>query len=363
MRPHLALTLGDPAGIGPEVVLKALADPVVQNWQVTVVGHRRHLMQTFTQIQDRRGCSGIQSLLHPDALSFLEVGETDGSDSISLGQATATSGAASFASLETAIAHTLDGQFDAIVTGPIAKSAWRAAGHNYPGQTELLAERAGRDTFGMMFVAHSPYTGWTLRTLLATAHIPLRAVPDTLTPELLTSKLALLLASLREDFGLDRPWLAIAGLNPHSGEQGQLGNEEEQWLIPWLRDQQTRYPGLQLEGPVPPDTLWVKAGQAWYGGNPEAQTPDAYLALYHDQGLIPVKLLGFDRAVNTTLGLPFVRTSPDHGTAFDIAGKGVADPSSLLAALELAATMANQRDLRLNLLQADESRIVEKPPT
>ncbi|MEL7315880.1 MAG: 4-hydroxythreonine-4-phosphate dehydrogenase PdxA, partial [Cyanobacteria bacterium J06559_3] len=136
--------------------------------------------------------------------------------------------------------------------------------------------------------------------------------------------------------------IAIAGLNPHSGESGKLGSEEADWLIPWLETARDRYPHVKLTGPVPPDTLWVSAGPAWYE-DATASPYDAYLALYHDQGLIPVKLLAFDRAVNTTIGLPFVRTSPDHGTAFDIAGKGIARADSMEAAIELAIALVNQR--------------------
>jgi 4-hydroxythreonine-4-phosphate dehydrogenase len=258
------------------------------------------------------------------------------------GQESAATGAASFAYLQRAIKQTMAGKFDAIVTAPIAKSAWKAAGHHYPGQTELLAQGAGVNRFGMAFVAESPHTGWQLRALLATTHIPLKQVPDTLTPEVLTMKLDLLIESLKREFKVARPRIAIAGLNPHSGEGGQLGREEVDWLIPWLNHQRQRYPQVQLDGPIPPDTLWVLPGQAWFGTDATApkRAHDGYLALYHDQGLIPVKLMGFDRAVNTTIGLPFIRTSPDHGTAFDIAGQGLADPRSMVAALRLAMQLA-----------------------
>lgn len=341
-RPRLAVTLGDPCGIGPEVILKALATPeFYQDWEVTVIGNRSHLLSTYTALQ-QAGCS--QPLAQPDELPFLEVDlPIQASSSLHLGQESSGSGAASFLYLEAAIAQTLAGQFQAIVTGPIAKSAWKAAGHLYPGQTELLAERAGVNRYGMLFVARSPHTGWLLRTLLATTHIPLKEVPNRLNADLLTQKLELLVACLSQDFGLQAPRIAIAGLNPHSGEQGQLGQEERDWLIPWLEQARQRWPQLQLDGPIPPDTLWVKPGQAWYGPTPDLQAHDAYLALYHDQGLIPVKLMAFDRAVNTSIGLPFVRTSPDHGTAFDIAGKGIADATSMKAALTLAAELVSSR--------------------
>ncbi len=337
-RPRLALTLGDPAGIGPEVILKALADPAMsQNCDLTVVGSRDLLVEGYEQINS-------QVLANPDQLQIIDVPlDSEIADNIIMGTGNAASGAASFAYMEYAIACTLSGKFDGIVTAPIAKSAWKLAGYNYPGQTELLAEKSGVDRFGMLFVARSPYTGWTLRTLLATTHIPLCQVADTLTPQLLTKKLDLLVECLAADFGLKNGQIAIAGLNPHSGEQGQLGTEEQDWLIPWLEQERQKRPHFQLDGPIPPDTIWVKPGQAWYGNSTVDNPADAYLALYHDQGLIPVKLMAFDRAVNTSIGLPFVRTSPDHGTAFDIAGKGIADATSMKAAIELGAELVTHR--------------------
>jgi len=335
---RLAIPMGDPAGIGPEVVLKALADHrLTQVAQITVIGSRSLLQSTYDRLTP--GCD----LANPASLEVWSDQEGLSPDTLPLGQGTAATGAASFAYLNTALAATLAGQFQGIVTAPIAKAAWYAAGHAYPGQTEVLAEAAGCDRFAMAFVARSPHTGWPLRALLATTHIPLAQVPTALTPELLSQKLALLLQALQQDFGIRRPRVAIAGLNPHSGEQGRLGHEETTWLTPWLQQQRQRYPQAELVGPVPPDTLWVGPGQAWYGITAAPVTYDAYLALYHDQGLIPVKLMAFDRAVNTTLGLPFVRTSPDHGTAFDIAGKGIADATSMTAAIALAIELIQQR--------------------
>jgi 4-hydroxythreonine-4-phosphate dehydrogenase len=191
----------------------------------------------------------------------------------------------------------------------------------------------------MLFVARSPHSNWILRTLLATTHIPLSRVSTALTPELMALKLDLLIDSLKKDFGIDKPQIAIAGLNPHSGEAGQLGSEEQEWLLPWLENERKNRPQAKLIGLIPPDTMWVKPGQAWYGTE-TLETADAYLALYHDQGLIPVKLMAFDRAINTTIGLPFVRTSPDHGTAFDIAAKGIAIATSMKEAIKLAAELA-----------------------
>ena len=335
--------MGDPAGIGPEVVLKALAlQPWAEQADIVLFGTTTLLKQTLARLAT---AAPEVSLPRLRDLTLVEVPPPLPLNDLVFGQESAATGAASFAYLKTAIEQTVAGHFDAIVTAPIAKSAWNAAGHHYPGQTELLAEGAGVSRFAMAFVAESPHTGWQLRTLLATTHIPLRQVPDALTPAALTPKLALLVESLQHDFGIAQPRVAVAGLNPHSGEGGQLGREEVDWLLPWLAEQRQRYPQVQLDGPIPPDTLWVQPGQAWFGTDASAleQAHDGYLALYHDQGLIPVKLMGFDRAVNTTIGLPFIRTSPDHGTAFDIAGQGVANANSMVAALQLGLNLAHQR--------------------
>lgn len=352
IRPRLAIPIGDPSGIGTEVILKALAEHQRLDCDITLVGNRSLLKQAYQHLS-QQGVSPTL-LADPDQFSVLEVPlASTVLAQIDWGKRNAASGAASFSFLEAAIIQTLAGECQGIVTAPIAKSAWKAAGHNYPGQTELLAERAGSSRFGMLFVAESPHTGWMLRALLATTHIPLRQVPEALTPELLTLKLELLIESLQQDFGLSRPRIAIAGLNPHSGEQGQLGHEEQSWLNPWLQEMQQRFAEAELEGLIPPDTLWVRPGQNWYGNpvgtlptNGRGSTHDAYLALYHDQGLIPVKLMAFDRAVNTTIGLPFVRTSPDHGTAFDIAGQGIADATSFKSALQVATKLVQQREQR-----------------
>ncbi|MFM7471791.1 MAG: 4-hydroxythreonine-4-phosphate dehydrogenase PdxA [Nodosilinea sp.] len=340
-RPRLALTLGDPAGIGPEVVFKAL---VHQDWSaqadITVFGTAALWRQNLDWLSSHQ-----EDPFQPgsNTLRWFEVPPPLPLPRLTPGLGHRVTGAASFSYLNQAIAQTLAGNFDAIVTGPIAKSAWHAAGHSYPGQTELLAEKAGIRRFAMGFVARSPHTNWVLRTILATTHIPLNQVSRTLTPELLTEKLQLLIHSLERDFGLTQPRIAVAGLNPHSGEGGQLGREEKDLIMPWLEQQRQRYTQAQIDGPVPADTLWVSPGQAWFGHPAQVQAHDAYLALYHDQGLIPVKLMAFDRAVNFTLGLPFIRTSPDHGTAFNIAGQGIADPSSLVSALSLAVELTQQR--------------------
>lgn len=336
-RPKLAISLGDPVGIGSEVILKAISDPDLRSEaDLSIIGSRTLLQKTYDSLQQK----SLKTIIHPDELKVVEI---DSTAKIEWGQPSAVTGDLSFRYLDTAIAQALGNQVDGVVTAPIAKSAWKAAGHLYPGHTELLAERAGVERFGMMFVATSPHTQWELRSLLATTHIPLSEVPKQLTPEVMTQKLDLLIETLAQDFGLTHPNIAISGLNPHSGEQGQLGTDEVDWLESWLHEMRKTYPQANLSDLLPPDTMWVAPGQAWFGTSDTVQPHDAYLALYHDQGLIPVKLMAFDRAVNTTIGLPFVRTSPDHGTAFDIAGQGKADAKSMKAAIRVAIAQVHQR--------------------
>ena len=331
-RPKLVMTMGDPAGIGPEIILKALNDPNFhQLCRLTVVGSRSVLQKTYHSLKPLG-----KPAVSPESFPLIDIPL---SEEIIAGEGNTATGAASFAYLDRAIAETLAGNFQGIITAPIAKSCWQAAGYDFPGQTEVLAQRSRSNQFGMFFIARSPHSGALLRVLLATTHIPLAQVPETLTPQLLADKLTLLVDFLQKFCGIGSPKIAIAGLNPHSGEEGKLGREEIDWIIPWLEKERQARSNIELWGPVPPDTLWVGAGQAWYHPEKKSAYPDAYLALYHDQGLIPLKLLAFDQAVNTTIGLPFIRTSPDHGTAFDIAGQGIARSESLKAAIALASEM------------------------
>jgi 4-hydroxythreonine-4-phosphate dehydrogenase len=325
----LAITLGDPAGIGAEIVLKALAHfPPEALGQFFISGSRSLLEDTYGWLSQRG-----QAVVHP---ALLQVWDHPLISNVRPGYPSSATGAMSFAYLETAIAAAKTGTVAGIVTAPISKALWHAAGYDYSGQTEVLACHTGGSEVGMLFLGRSPQTHWVLTTLLATTHIPLSQVPHRLTPALLTQKLELLVSFLQHCRGLAQPRIAVAGLNPHSGEQGHLGREEVDWLIPWLTRAQQQYPHVEIVGPVPPDTLWIGAAHAWWGTPSQHPSYDAYLALYHDQGLIPVKMLAFHDAVNTTIGLPFIRTSPDHGTAFDIAGQGIADPRSLLAAIHWA---------------------------
>jgi 4-hydroxythreonine-4-phosphate dehydrogenase len=324
INPRLAISLGDPAGIGAEVVLKALARPWPRDLQPVLVGCRRWLEQHYTHLRARSGAA----LRDPADLDMVDLPLAE---AMRPGQSGAVAGAASFHWLTAAADLVQRGECRALVTAPIAKASWHRAGHGYPGQTERLAELAGVREATMLFTARAPGGHWRLNTLLATTHIPLAEVPRRLSPALVLGKLNQLLAFC-ELFN-PSPRLVVAGLNPHAGEAGSLGREELEWLEPALHTWRQLHPQVELEGPRPADTCWLDAASAWHGG---PHGPDGYLALYHDQGLIPVKLLAFDAAVNTTLGLPFLRTSPDHGTGFGIAGQGIARDESMAAAIETA---------------------------
>jgi len=321
---RIAISLGDPAGIGAEVTLRALASFPPEPGTVVLVGCRRWLEEQHHLLK----ALAPGPLADPAELTVLDLPL---GASVRPGESGATAGEAGFRWLTRAAELVLDGSCDALVTAPIAKAGWHLAGHHYPGQTERLAELAGVKEASMLFTANSPAGGWRLNTLLATTHIPLAAVPASLTPERVRGKLEVLLRFCRRFQA--QPRLVVAGLNPHAGEEGRLGREEQDWLIPCLEAWRAEHPDVVLEGPLPPDTCWLEAAAAWRG---EGTGPDGYLALYHDQGLIPVKLLAFDAAVNTSLGLPFLRTSPDHGTAFAIAGRGLARPDSMVAAIAAA---------------------------
>jgi len=328
----LAIALGDPAGIGGEVVLKALADWPADQPQPLLVGCRRWLEASYQQLRHRTS----DPLADPADLQLIDQPLPA---AIAPGEAGAASGDASFHWLSQAVELVQSGRCRALVTAPIAKHAWHAAGHRYPGQTERLAELAGVAEAAMLFTARSPRGGWRLNTLLATTHIPLAAVPAALADgQRLQRRLDTLLAFCQRF--ASRPRLAVAGLNPHAGEGGQLGREEQDWLIPALEAWRARHPQVELIGPLPPDTCWLEAGLAWADASQADRAADGYLALYHDQGLIPVKLLAFDQAVNTSLGLPFLRTSPDHGTGFGIAGQGVARSASMAAAIAAALELS-----------------------
>lgn len=303
----LALTLGDPCGIGPEIVLKALADPELAR-QCLVIGDAHTLA---------REAARLQLPMPPHRLSI-------GPDCSGLapGIVNPIAGGASFDYVQRAIDEALARRVSAVVTAPISKEAWHLAGHAYPGHTELLAARCGDVPVRMMLA--NPQ----LRVVLVTIHMALRRAIDALSVESIAQTIRICDAGLRQ-FGVARPRIAVAGLNPHAGEGGLFGDEESQLIEPAVRECAAE--GLAVSGPHAPDTVFMRARGL--------REFDVVVAMYHDQGLIPVKYLGVDDGVNVTLGLPFLRTSPDHGTAFDIAGRtdangrGLADERSLRGAI------------------------------
>jgi 4-hydroxythreonine-4-phosphate dehydrogenase len=285
-RPRIAITAGDPAGIGPEIAAKAAADPAV----LAV-------------------CDPIV-YAPPDNVR------------VSPGAVSAAAGRAAYDVIVRAVADARSGSVDAVATAPVNKLAFAHAGLPWKGHTDLLAHLCGVRDVAMMF--HAP----RLNVVLATVHVPLANVPALITREHLLRTIRLTAAAMPR-FGVPRPRVAAAGLNPHAGEDGLLGTEDEQAIRPAVADAKAE--GIDASGPWPADTVFVRAARGEF---------DVVIACYHDQGLIPIKVLAFGDAVNVTIGLPIVRTSVDHGTAFDIAGKGVADPGSMIKAVKLAAALA-----------------------
>ena len=285
MKPRVAITMGDPAGIGPEIARKAAADE-----RITAV---------------------CEPVLYGDA-----------GGAFTPGVLSAGAGRAAYDAVCAAVRDAQAGRVHAVATAPVNKLAFAHAGLPWKGHTDLLGHLTGSRRVAMMFWSEP------LKVVLATVHVPLQQVAAQLTPGLLADVIDLTAAELPR-FGIPAPRLALAGLNPHAGEEGLLGDEERHTLGPAVEAARRR--GIRIDGPFPADTLFVRAVRGDY---------DAVVACYHDQGLIPVKLLAFGRAVNVTLGLPIVRTSVDHGTAFDIAGQGIADPSSMVEAVLLAARLA-----------------------
>jgi 4-hydroxythreonine-4-phosphate dehydrogenase len=329
----LALTQGDPAGIGPELTLKAwamrgegvppflaLADPDLLARTAARLGLRVPIERAEPET-----AAGI----FPRALPVLPLAQVAGAGEVEPGRPSAATAPGTIAAIEGAVALVRAGRAAAVVTNPIAKHVLAAAGFPHPGHTEFLAALAaeGGETPRPVMMLWSE----TLAVVPITVHIPLRQVPEALTEELVVETARIVAGDLAARFGLARPRLVVAGLNPHAGEAGTIGTEDRDVLAPAVARLVAE--GLDVTGPLSADTLF----------HPRArETYDVALCPTHDQALIPIKTLAFDEGVNVTLGLPFVRTSPDHGTAFDIAGRGIARPDSLVAALRLAARLAGR---------------------
>jgi 4-hydroxythreonine-4-phosphate dehydrogenase len=328
MAKPLALTSGEPAGIGPDITIKAwLRRNELKLPAFYLLGDRNFL-------SDRAKALGLK-------VKFADVGAEDAAAAfvdalpvVATGHATARPGKpddssadAALASIRQAVGDVVAGRASAVVTNPIAKSVLYRAGFRHPGHTEFLAELAAAAGYTPqpVMMLWSP----ALVVVPVTIHLSLRDAIAQLSSDLIVSTARIVVANLKARFGLASPRLAVSGLNPHAGEDGSLGTEDRSIVAPAIEI--LRGEGIEIRGPLPADTMFHEAARKTY---------DCAICMYHDQALIPVKTLAFDDAVNVTLGLPFIRTSPDHGTAFDIAGTGAANPSSLIAALRLAARMA-----------------------
>ncbi len=324
--PWIAVTMGDPAGIGPEVVARAVTDAEVLDVAAPlVVGDARVMADALRLVGAAATVVPVQDVParrpSTEEVFVLDLHNVPW-PGLPRGRVSADAGRASYAYVEQAVRLALAGKVAAVATAPINKEAWWAAGHRVPGHTELLAQLTGAAHTRMLLVTPQ------LRVAHVTTHIPLREVSARVTRERVFVTIELLWQALCR-LGLDAPRVAVAGLNPHAGEGGLFGDEEARAIRPAVEDARGR--GWRVEGPIPGDTVFYRALRGEF---------DAVVAMYHDQGHIPVKLLGFEEGVNVTLGLPIVRTSVDHGTAFDIAWQGRANPRSMIAAIRLAAALS-----------------------
>jgi 4-hydroxythreonine-4-phosphate dehydrogenase len=325
----LAVTMGEPAGIGPDITIAAWLRRRELNLPAfyllgdeAALARRAKALGADIRIVSVRTSEAEATFA--DALPVVATGETA---TATPGEPDESSAPAALASIRHAVADVREGRAGAVVTNPIAKSVLYRAGFRHPGHTEFLAELAAHD-------GHVPQPVmmlWSpkLAVVPVTIHLSLRDALAQLTSELIVSTVRIVAAELTSRFGVSRPRIAISGLNPHAGEDGSLGHEEQTIVTPAIKV--LRNEGIDAKGPLPADTMFHDAARKTY---------DCAVCMYHDQALIPIKTLAFDDAVNVTLGLPFIRTSPDHGTAFDIAGTGKANPASLIAALQLASRMA-----------------------
>jgi 4-hydroxythreonine-4-phosphate dehydrogenase len=325
--PLIAITMGDPAGIGPEIIVKAMGERTVFAQSRPVVLGDEGILAHATRwskvpVKIKKIEAPEEGVFKRGTLNLIPL--TDLSpEEVPLGAPRSRGGEAAYRYIERGVQLVQGDSVDALATAPISKEALNAAGYPFPGHTELLAKMTGSVDQVMMLA------GPRLRVALVTTHLPLRQVPAALSKERIKRTIEITAQGLKDYWGIQFPRLAVAGLNPHAGEGGLFGAEEQEVIIPAI--EACRQKGMTVYGPLPPDSLFFHAAGGRY---------DAVVSMYHDQGLIPLKLLHFREGVNITLGLPIIRTSVDHGTGYDIAGKGVADPTSLINAILLAAKMA-----------------------
>jgi 4-hydroxythreonine-4-phosphate dehydrogenase len=329
-RPIIGISMGDPAGIGPEIIVKALNTPKIHAvCQPIVIGDTTILNRALKLIDSSLNIIPVD---HPedavnDSNAIFVINESNLDETvIGLSCPTIKTGKAMENYIITGVTLARKKKIDALVTCPITKTGLKIAGSRFHGHTELIADQTGTRDFAMMLA------GPRLRVVLVSIHIPLSSVAKNLTTQNILQTIHLTRESLISRFGIPSPKLAVAGLNPHAGEDAMFGNEEKKIITPAV--DLARKQGFNIEGPLPPDTVFFHAVNGRY---------DAVICMYHDQGLIPFKLVHFKDGVNTTLGLPIIRTSVDHGTAYDIAWKGIADPTSLVEAIYMAAFQANNQ--------------------
>jgi 4-hydroxythreonine-4-phosphate dehydrogenase len=347
-RPTIAITMGDPAGIGPEVIVKALSDAVLRHRARYIIYGMNELLSYAADLAEYdvfwwRDQFNGRLRAYPHDVVVVDYDQYSMLGGTAVRKPTKMGGEASMRFCVDAIDAAQKGLVDAVVTAPIAKESWKLAGYHFPGHTELFAQRTGSRRFAMMFA------GGPLKVVLATVHVPLMGLWNKLNIGAVFQPIELMHQALVEWFDIPRPRIAVAGVNPHAGENGQFGDEEQRIIEPAIlmaKDQ-----GIDVTGPYPGDTVFLSARDGKF---------DAVVAMYHDQGLIPVKLLAFDQAVNITLGLPIIRTSPDHGTAFDIVGRNRANPGSMRAAIQLAIDLAVRRHEK-QTRSTDKRVIGEKP--
>jgi len=332
--PLITITMGDPAGIGPEIILKGLLrDDIYRVCRPIILGD----IGVLRIVSKKAGSLSLQLISSPSEVTgrpgLIEVMPVSDlkEDSFMPGQPTIDGGKAMVDYIMKAVELNMSDQVSAMVTCPINKELMHLAGYRFDGHTELMAHLTHTKDCVMMLA------GDRLRVSLVTIHCPLGEVPQRLSKELIVKTITITCRALEEDFGIKRPHVAVAALNPHAGESGLFGPEDKEIIRPAVEE--VKNGGLLVDGPFPADTIFYHAINGRF---------DAVVAMYHDQGSIPVKLLHFSDAVNITLGLPIIRTSVDHGTAYDIAGKGVADPSSLVAAIKMAAKIATARKRKEN---------------
>lgn len=328
-KPLIGISLGDYNGIGPEIILKALGSPRILKWCTPVIYGSKKVLDFYRQKLELKDWSiKIVDNLNQvqEGQSYLVKAWDDKDTVVEPGKVTPEAGKAAFDCLELAIKDLDRGLLSALVTAPINKHNIQSEEFSFPGHTEYLTERFDAKSSLMMMVSDN------LRMGVATGHLPLQEVSHALSAQLLQDKISLFLKSLKEDFSIDKPKLAVLGLNPHAGESGLLGKEELEIIQPVIDEFRSK--GNLVFGPYPADGFFGKA---------QFKEFDGVLGMYHDQGLIPFKYIAFDTGVNFTAGLPIIRTSPDHGTAYDIAGKNEADPSSFMHAIFLALDLVKNR--------------------